>query len=422
LKLFHKIGQSEYLRHIGILTSGVVIAQAITIVTAPVLTRIYHPVDYDVLGIYMMVTGIIGALVTLQYQNVIIITDDEEEAKAALFLCIAITGIFTLITLVLTLMLFPFFPGWFGNQEIKYWMLATPFSIFFAGWNTAFVTWANRKKKYKLLSFNRIFGAVLIPSFSISLGLIWMGPGGLMIGLLIGQVIPAIMLSYHFLKPGELRISFPIKQFKVIARKYSSLPKYSLPSEFINTFITYLPVMLFATSYQVSGAIGNFNLSNRMLALPVTLISGSVLEVFRQKASAEYHEQGTCRHSYLQTTKLLVLCGFVPFAVLMAAGPWIFATVFGPNWEMAGKFSQIMAPLFFFRFMVNPLSYVFFIAGKQREDLLAHFAMIVLVLISFGISAFFNFNFYWALAAYSIAFCIIYFYYLVRSYQFSIGK
>lgn len=422
MKLFDKVRQSEYLRHIGILTSGVVIAQAITIGTAPVLTRVYDPKDYDVLGIYMMITGIIGALVTLQYQNVIITTNDEEEAKASLFLCIALTGIFTLVTLVLTLVLFPFLPVWFNNEKIKFWMLAAPLSVFFSGWNIAFVTWANRRKKYKLLSLNRMLGAVLIPLASISLGLIWIGPGGLMVGLLVGQVIPAVMLSYHFFTKESLRISFPVSQFRAIARKYSSLPKYSLPSEFINTFITYLPVILFATAYHITGAIGNFNLSNRMLAMPVTLISASVLEVFRQKASAEYHEQGTCRHSYVQTTKLLFLCGFVPFVVLALEGPWIFATVFGPEWEMAGKFSQIMAPLFFFRFMVNPLSYVYFIAGKQREDLLAHIGMIVLVLISFGISTIFNFNFYWALAAYSVAFCIIYFYYLVRSYQFSLGK
>jgi O-antigen/teichoic acid export membrane protein len=106
----------------------------------------------------------------------------------------------------------------------------------------------------------------------------------------------------------------------------------------------------------------------------------------------------------------------------MLTGPWIFKTVFGNKWEIAGTFSQILAPLFFLKFLANPLSYMYFIVGKQKEDFYGHIAMIILIIIAFSISNYFSKSIYLALIAYSISYCIIYVFYLIRTYQFSNSK
>jgi O-antigen/teichoic acid export membrane protein len=423
LKAFiNRLFRSEFLRHTAILTSGTTLAQAIAIFTAPVLTRIYDPVFYDVLGLYLMVTAIIGSLVTLQYHNVIVTSADEEKAKLALSMCIAIGTCISILTLVLVLILFPFLAGWFHNERIPYWLLLAPISVFFGGWNMAFGAWANRQKRYKMLSVNRIAAALLVPVFSISLGILVAGPAGLIIGLLVSQVIPAILLSRHFFSRKQVSLQFSWPKFRQLAKENAAFPKYSLPSELINNVINQLPVIMFATYYPTPGAIGNYNLSSRMLGMPIQLVAASVLEVFRQRASAEFSEKGNCHHTFNQTFKLLFFSSLLPFIVLALAGPWIFSFVFGNEWELAGRFSQIMTPLFFLKFVVSPLSYVFFIAGKQKEDLIGHIAMIVLVLLSFVISRVFSDNFYHALVAYTIAYGIIYLYYLLRSYHFSKGQ
>ena len=416
-----RVTRSEFLRNSAILASGTIIAQAIAILTAPFLTRIYLPEYYDVLGLYMMVTAIIGSLSTLQYHNVIITSADENEARTALSMCVVISACVAILMGIITAVLLPFIPQWLHSKSIKYWLLLGPISIFFGGWNIAFGAWANRKKEFKTLSVNRIFASILVPVVSISLGIIVESPMGLIVGLLVSQILPALLLSRYFFRQGAMRLVFSLKAFRLIARKYINFPKYSLASEFINNVISQLPVIMFATYYSVSGVIGNFNLSNRMLGMPIQLIAASMLEVFRQRASAEFHEKGNCHSSFRMTFKLLFLLSFLPFTILILAGPWIFSFVFGANWETAGHISRIMAPLFFLKFIVSPLSYVFFIAGKQKEDLYGHIAMIVLVVLSIIISGTFSENYFHALIAYSAAYCLIYIYYLIRSYQFSKG-
>jgi hypothetical protein len=39
------------------------------------------------------------------------------------------------------------------------------------------------------------------------------------------------------------------------------------------------------------------------------------------------------------------------------------------SWRAAGELAQILAPLCFLNFIASPLSYVFFVAGKQKIDL-----------------------------------------------------
>lgn len=417
----NRLFRSEFLRHTAILTSGTTLAQAITIFTAPVLTRIYDPVFYDVLGLYLMVTAIIGSLVTLQFHNVIVTTGDEEKAKLALSMCIAIGTCISILTGVLVLILFPFLPGWLHNERIPYWLLLAPISVFFGGWNMAFGAWANREKKYKLLSFNRIVAAILVPVFSISLGVLIAGPAGLIIGLLVSQVIPAILLSRHFFSKKLVRLQFSWLKFRQLARENAAFPKFSMPSELINNVINQLPVIIFATYYPTPGAIGNYSLSSRMLGMPIQLVAASVLEVFRQRASAEFSEKGNCRHTFKQTFKLLFFSSLLPFIVLALAGPWIFSFVFGTEWELAGRFSQIMTAFFFLKFVVSPLSYVYFITGRQKEDLWLHVVFSVVLATGLLIVSSASNNYYHFLIVYTILYCCSYLFALYRSYTFSKG-
>ena len=420
--LVRKLTSSEFLRNAAILASGTTIAQAIGIFTAPLLTRIYHPESYDVLGLYMMVTGIIGSVATLQYHNVIITAQDDREAVMALSMCIMLGLCIAVISGLLVLAFFPFLSDWLNNKYIRYWLLLAPVSIFFGGWNMAFGAWANRKKDFTLLSRNRIFASVLIPIFSISLGVFVAGPTGLIVGLLISQVIPSISLGYHFIVRNSLQLRFSLSSFMGLAKKFSGFPKYSLPSEFINNVVNQLPVIMFAAYYPIGGIIGNFNLSNRMLGLPVQLIAASMLEVYRKRASTEYDEKGNCYRTFTQTFKLLFFTALLPFGILIFAGPWIFKTVFGANWEIAGQFSGIMAPLFFLKFIVSPLSYVYLIAGRQREDFLLHIIFSIVLFLGLMITNRITNDYYVFLIVFSVLYCLSYLFALSRSYTFSKGR
>jgi O-antigen/teichoic acid export membrane protein len=94
---------SDFLRNTTILTSGTAVAQLISIFTAPVLTRIYLPADYGLLGIYLIFTALLGTFSTMQYHNAIVTAKDDAESKKVLELSVLINIITTGVSVLLVL-------------------------------------------------------------------------------------------------------------------------------------------------------------------------------------------------------------------------------------------------------------------------------------------------------------------------------
>jgi lipopolysaccharide exporter len=420
--LIKKILKSDFLKSTLTLTSGTTLSQAISILTAPILTRIFLPAEYDVLGIYLMVTGILGALVTMQSHNIIVTEENDEIAEKVVSLSVYISIAVSLAALVLIGVIDLFSFKWYEEKYSSAWYYLIPVSLLFNGWNMTFSSLAVRKKEFKALSFNKIIAAIFVPVFSISLGLLVKGPAGLIIGLLISQSVATVLLGNRFLSRYQIQLFLRISEVRQLLFANRGFIKYAVPSETMNGIVYQLPVIMIAAFYNAPGVIGNFNLSNRMLSMPVQLISTSILDVFRQKASKEYGAKKECRSTYIKTFLLLFGSSLLPFLILLFFAPYIFKIVFGSNWELAGTFSQIMAPFFFLKFIVSPLSYMFYIAGRQKEDFIAHIIMSIAVFLSFFICRFYSSDVLVSLVAYTTVYSIIYIYYLIRSYKFSKGS
>ena len=65
------------------LASGSIFAQAVAIAMIPILYRIYTREDYGVLGLFMATVWVLGVFVTLQYDQAIIIEENEENMAQA---------------------------------------------------------------------------------------------------------------------------------------------------------------------------------------------------------------------------------------------------------------------------------------------------------------------------------------------------
>ncbi len=411
--------KSDFFRNALTLISGTTLAQGVSILTAPVLYRIYEKEEYGTLGLYMAITGVIGTFSTMQYQQAILLEKNEQEALSAVWLARVINISITLLTCLLILPITGLYGQWFNNPSISPWLFLVPFSIFFGGQTAILREWANRNKAYKLLTINTILTAILVPSLSIPLG-IWVdGSLGLFTGLLASQVLPTLWLGFSLNTRTNLQnASFEWEALKTLAKKYIDFPRYSLPSEFINRFTNQLPVFMLST-FAGAGVVGVYNLTIRMLGLPIQLISSAVTEIFKQKATQQFHELGNCKRIFRQTLLSLFLLSVLPFMVLMIFGPDIFAFAFGEKWREAGVFAQILGFLFLFRFFVSPLSFLFILRQKMREDFLWHIWMLISNLMVFYIGFKLSGSYYTTLILFTINYIVIYSIYLIRSYKFS---
>ena len=122
---------------------------------------------------------------------------------------------------------------------------------------------------------------------------------------------------------------------------------------------------------------------------------------------------GNCEEAFRSTFKALVILGSGPVLCIFVFAPDLCARIFGEPWREAGEFARILAPLYFFNFVASPLSYVFFVAGKQRLELnwqIALFATTFAVFLS-------PTSLKQTLINYTISYSALYVLYLYLSYR-----
>jgi O-antigen/teichoic acid export membrane protein len=91
---------------------------------------------------------------------------------------------------------------------------------------------------------------------------------------------------------------------------------------------------------------------------------------------------------------------------------------FGERWRLAGTMALWLLPLFALRFVASPLSYLFYVAGKQHVDLVWQGLLLVMTLATLWTPT----NARGALMAYSASYSAMYCVYLFLSYRYSRGR
>jgi O-antigen/teichoic acid export membrane protein len=223
------------------------------------------------------------------------------------------------------------------------------------------------------------------------------------------------MAATLLLAPPRPRLALrPSPAMRHYLTRHQKFWRFSLPSNLLNVLVGQLPLFMIGARYGALAA-GLFALTQRVLSAPVALLASSVLEVFKRQSVHDFQAHGNCRDAYRYTFKALVLLGIGPSLVLLLFSPQLFAWIFGENWRPAGEMAQILAPLYFLNFIASPLSYVFFVAGKQKMDLVwqvALFAMTVTVFVLPGTVR-------QSLAWYACGYSLLYLVYLHMSWQCS---
>lgn len=401
--------------------TGSVLSQAITLFTAPILTRIYLPEDYGVLGIYMSVSAVFGVFATLMYDQTIVITKKDEDASHLVWGVLSLTALISTISLVLILFLKDPIAQLLNAPDAANWFLFIPLSVAFGGLSAVFNTWANRHKKYKRLASTRVGVGIASILISIALGLLIKGPLGLIVALLAHQGAMGLFMGFMALKyDRHLFVPRSKERAKELFAKYLQFPKFSVFSELTNRVTNQMPVYLLSI-FTGKQAVGHYNMSNRMLGLPIHFVSAALTEVFRQKASHDYAHRGSCRPIYLQTLRTLALLAIIPFTIIGIFAPDIFAFVFGENWRAAGEYSRPLSILFFFKFITSPLSYIFYIAGKLTEDAVLHIWILVSSAAAMYIGHVVFKDTLAMLYLFSINYALIYLWYIIRGFSFTIN-
>ncbi|GAB3526214.1 hypothetical protein GCM10027443_01150 [Pontibacter brevis] len=383
--LFRYAVQSEYLKNTAKLLTGTALAQIIAVAASPVLSRLYTPADFGTFALYNSTLSILLIFCTGRYDMAVVSAKLRLKAVQLVSLSFVLLVLsFFLVTLLLVL---------FHNRIVELmehpqfgqaiWLL--PVSFLFMGSYQILSYWSNREKNYNFLASSKVAQNSTNVGVSVLIGLILSLGTGLIWGAMVGAVIAVSLLIFKsrgLLK--EMVAVTNIKSLKACAAEYQEFPKFTLPTAFLDTFTTQIPVFLI-TIFFTEALAGHFSFAYRILSLPISLIGASLGQVFYQKLTEIHHNQQSSRGLILKMWGLLFLVGIVPFTVLLFFGSELFILVFGAEWEEAGRIAAILAIPLLFMFCSSPTSTAFIVFGIQKYSLAFGLLFIVLRPLAFYI-------------------------------------
>lgn len=377
--------KSEFSRNVVTLLTGTIVAQALPIAIAPILTRIYTPADFGVFALYMAIATIASVFATGRYELAVMLPENEEDAVNLVALSIFITLTLAFLSLLSILIFNQQIVKILGNPKIDNWIYFIPLAVLLTGIYQTLYYWNNRNKKYRLLAISRVAQNGTISITQTLLGYITY-MGGLILGDNIGKIFATSILAKLTWNADKEKLKF-ITKYKIIslAKKYRKFPIYDAMASLANILSYQVQNLLFPIFYGITSS-GNYFLVFRVLQAPLSLISSTVVDVYKQKLASKNVTDTEFKILYKKMFLFCFLLGIVPFAILTYSAVDLFIFVFGKEWKEAGEYASILAPMFFIRFIANPLSYFIYIKDKQEFNIIAHSLLLVFSLLAFYFS------------------------------------
>lgn len=407
--------ESDYFKGVLQLFSGVALAQIIYIASSPILSRIFNADAFGEYTLFINISSFISIILTGQYELSILNPRKESTAhriiEGTFLLMISITALLEILALFFYF--FAFNTIFFFKS--KWLILLIPFGSLAASSVGILGLWGIRVRQFSVISRNKIVENITNVLCSCSLGLLGFSPG-MILGRMIGQGISFILYAKKYKKAREGYKS-SIYLIKRTLARYIYFPLLSGPSSLINSFAYMVPSLLM-TKYWGPVIFGSFGFASSVLSIPLTLVTKTLGDAFRERAARDYRNSGSCRSVFVKTFFILLAFAIPLFIAIFFLAPIYFPIIFGLGWNDAGKYSSLMSVMFFFQFISNPLASVIIIAEKQRVGLILQ-SMLCIGVVASLVYSHIQGNFSMALNLYIATYSLFYISILIFSYSFS---
>lgn len=411
--LREKISRSKFGKNILIIAGGTAFAQVLGIIFSPIITRIYPPEQYGVLTAYTAVLGLIVISASLDYQKAIPIAEDDN--KAVNLLVLSLISLFSVVVIVTILLYFfgDLFLDILDSEVLSSYKYLIPFGVIFAGLYNIVLQWGFRTRNYPVITRTKISQSLTSNFLKIGLGLLNIGPVGLIIGTITGQSAGITSLSIPIFKNRSGNATVNFKSLKYVLKRYKKFPLYSAPSNYVYTASNNLPI-IFLVSLFDSAVTGYFGLAKSITYLPMSLIGNSVSQVFySESANIGSENPKKIKKLSIKLMKKIALIATIPLLIILFFGPMLFSFAFGKEWYGAGVYARLLSIMVYFHFIITPIGRVLEIFERQREGLILNIVRLAMVLGVFLISKIMEFNSYITIGLYSISNAITYIFLLI---------
>ncbi|MDP9963016.1 O-antigen/teichoic acid export membrane protein [Variovorax paradoxus] len=365
---FRALHRAGFVRSVGVLVGGTAFAQAITILALPLLTRLYTPVDFNLLAVFASILSLLSVVACLRLEIAIPLPENDEDAVNLLAVALCLCSAVAVLTALVVWQLPAQIAVLIGQPALSPHLWLLPLGVWLAGSYAALQFWSTRKKRFGAIAKTRMSQAIAGAGSQIGLGLAQLTPFGLLLGQIISSGAGLLGLGRDALRDDRS----PVKKInwagmRQMTRTYDQFPKYSTFEAFANSASTQLPVIVIA-ALSMGPEAGYLILAMRAMAAPMGLIGNAVSQVYLSRAPEELRA-GRLANFTLQIIGGLAKSGVGPLIFAGVVSPLAFPLIFGHEWLRAGELVAWMTPWFILQFLASPVSMTLHVTGNQRAAL-----------------------------------------------------
>lgn len=377
----------QYLRHFIIILTGNGVAQAINLLSYPLLGRLYSPQAFGGFATFVAVSAI-PAMVSCGRFDLAVPIAPRSGRFGVLWLCAFIASGVGLLSMIGAA------AYWYAVGKHLGFLLPIllGFTVTLTGVCAALSMFMMRHDRYRTQSVSllaRTGGAVLV---QVALGFFVPTSLSLILGFVFGLLAQAVLLTvetWRHLNPRRPRV----REIRTMFYRFRRQVTMDIPSALLSGF--YLNILtLFLGVISDQRTVGFYAVGNRLAAVPLQLVNDALGQTFFQKAARARESKG----HFWEEMKFGVLTSgamsvAVLFGIVLFARPFIILYM-GARWEPAATMLIILAPMLAAMSITQSVATAVFVFRKPHWRLIHTSALFALHIMIFGMARWLHLSVY----------------------------
>lgn len=394
---------SSFFRNIGIISGATILAQAITVCSLPILTRIYNAQDFEDLGVFVASIAILSSVSSLRFNIAIPLAKDIKDFNVS-------TSLSLLSTITISTFLIIFY--WLFKTSMptidyfrdEWFILSVILGALGVSIYTICVAVASYSKEFVIVSKSKVIRSLASNSVQIGLGLLSFG-GGLLIGYLVLCWGGLVIFLRNFSKRIITALKIPKSEIKKGFFEKIEYPMFSVPEILFFNLGSNLPVIIIATATENAEA-GVFFLALKFMSIPMLFLGQSISTVYMAYAPKEKTPEGLLSLTKDTVIKLFYFAG-IPLVVVGMLAPFYSKLIFGSEWTQLGYYVAWLAIGSMFQILSAPIAISLHIIKKIKLAMLVQLILLIVKLLPLCLALYYGFEFYLEVFAISNAFAYL---------------
>lgn len=403
-RVVNNLIRNQIVRGVFAVASGSVVAQIITVLASPLITRLYGPEAFGQLGVFNSAVNLIAPAAALTFPIAIVLPSRNSEAKQLVKLSLLSAG---LICTVVGVLLYYFsvpIVTFMGLEAVERLLFLVPVTVLFATAQQVGQQWLVRTKRFGATGKVSAVQALTVNVTQILAGLLQPVGAALIWVSSIGRLLHAALLALAARRgrPEEREAeNDPPATLREMAHRYRDFALYRAPQEFVTAASYSLPVIALAALLNPAAA-GLYTLTQTVLGMPSRLIGSAVGSVFYPHIAEAARAGDDLVRPITRASLALLGVGILPYSCIVLFGPGIFTLVFGADWQEAGQFASWLALAHLSAMMTRPAAQALPVLAAQRFSLVLSSVTLLLRLAALYVGLVVIESAVHAIAAYSI--------------------